>query len=345
MKWVSADEAARALNISKASLYAYVSRGLLDSVEGPDRSRRYRWHDIERLRLRKARPREAAGTALYWGLPTLRSEISTIQDGCLRYRGRDVVELASQASLAQVASLLWCGDLNRPTPPLPEETWSGPFLSGGLSWLATRLESDPAGWDLSAEGVQRTGWKIFGAFRRQLVDHPLLEKALILCADHELNASAFAARVAASTGANPYAVVCAALATLSGSRHGGATTLVEALFEEASRTHPREAVAARLRRGDPVAGFGHTLYPDGDPRARLLLGELQQARPELQIWEEVGEEMLSAYPSVDLALVALGLGPGQALAAFACGRCLGWIAHALEQYADGRMIRPRAGST
>lgn len=337
MKLVTSDQAAQALGISKATLYAYVSRGLLTSVDGPDRSRLYRWEDVERLRLRKVRAKEAAETAIYWGLPILESDITSIEQGILRYRGQEVVELSRRASVAEVAALLWSG-----VPAATSATgWQGPFLSGALAWLSRQLEEDWSGWDLSPEGVRRTGWRIFQAFRSSLPQHPLLEQALILCADHELNASAFAARVAAGTGANPYAVVCAALATLSGPRHGGACAQVEALFAEAALSDPRTAIADRLRRGDAVVGFGHRLYPEGDPRARALLEQI----PAAQAWVRAGAELLGAYPSVDLALVALGLPKGAAFQVFATGRCLGWIAHALEQYADGRMIRPRATAT
>ena len=338
MNLLTSEQAAQALGVSKTSLYAYVSRGLLESVEGPNRTRRYRWEDVERLRMRKQRPVEAAENALYGGLPSLESGISTIEPTRLCYRGHEVAALSRQASVRQVAALLWTGSLDFPLGEDSRESWEGPFLSGALGWLAGQLEKDWSAWDLSPEGVRRTGWRIYQAFRAHLPEHPRLDQALILCADHELNASTFAARVAASTGANPYAVVSAALAALSGPKHGGATSQVEALFAEAAGSHPRLAIAERLRRGDPVAGFGHPLYPQGDPRARALLEGNEQA----QAWVDAGQELLNAYPTVDLGLVALGLPRGVAFQIFATGRCLGWIAHALEQYADGRMIRPRA---
>mgnify|MGYP003603295932 CR=1 FL=1 len=338
VKLLSSDQAAQALGVSKTTLYAYVSRGMLDSVEGPERTRRYRWEDVERLRLRKQRPMEAAENALYGGLPTLESRISTIEPDRLCYRGQEVVKMSRESTPRQVAALLWTGTTDYPLGDDSAETWCGPFLTGALGWLAMQLENDWSAWDLSPEGVRRTGWRIYQAFRAQLPDHPRLDQALILCADHELNASTFTARVAASTGANPYAVVSAALAALSGPKHGGATSQVEALFAEAAATSPRQAIGERLRRGDPVAGFGHPLYPQGDPRARALL----ESSPEAQAWVEAGQQLLNAYPTVDLGLVTLGLPRGVAFQVFATGRCLGWIAHALEQYADGRMIRPRA---
>src|SRR6185437_6903584 len=100
-----------------------------------------------------------------------------------------------------------------------------------------------------------------------------VDEALVLSADHELNASSFTARVAASAGADIYACVAAALATMSGPRHGGEGARFEALVAEAAGD-PRRAravVTARLERGEPLAGFGHKLYPAGDPRAMRLI--------------------------------------------------------------------------
>src|SRR5258708_17550453 len=96
--------------------------------------------------------------------------------------------------------------------------------------------------------------------------------ALIVCADDEVNVSAFTARCAASAGASPYDTVSAAMTTLKGSRHGGETERVSALFVEADTPKRARAVVANwLRRGERLPGFGHPLYPAGDPRAALLM--------------------------------------------------------------------------
>src|SRR5262249_16557542 len=101
---------------------------------------------------------------------------------------------------------------------------------------------------------------------------PVLRAALILCADHELNVSTFTARCIASARATPYEVLIGALAGLKGRRPGGHTAEVEALFREMGRARrPREILAHRLRLGEGLPGFGHPLYPQGDPRAALLL--------------------------------------------------------------------------
>jgi citrate synthase len=183
----------------------------------------------------------------------------------------------------------------------------------------------------------------------------LLRGALILCADHELNVSSFTARCVASAGSNPYAVVMAGLAALEGTRHGGASARVESMLASMRRTRDlRGAVAARLRRGEPIDGFGHPLYPRGDPRATMLIGQLRDiyARSrsaELAFVLKFAKAVTSAAgekPNIDFALAALSrvlrLPSGSPFAIFAIGRTIGWIGHAIEQYATGQLIRPRA---
>jgi citrate synthase len=181
----------------------------------------------------------------------------------------------------------------------------------------------------------------------------LIDRALVLCADHELNVSSFTARCVASAGAAPYAVVVAGLAALGGVKHGGNTERVEAFLDEIEASDDAErAVAARLRRGEAVPGFGHPLYPDGDPRAEALLAVLAGAysgsmarQPAAEAAMAVGN-LMDERPNVDFALVALArtlrLPPGAALALFALGRTVGWVGHAIEQYQADIMVRPRA---
>lgn len=183
-----------------------------------------------------------------------------------------------------------------------------------------------------------------------------VERALILVADHELNPSSFAARVPASVGAGLPASLAAAMAALSGPIHGGACERIEAMLEEAGR--PVDAAAVvwdRLRRGDPIPGFGHPLYPHGDPRGAPLIEEARALAPKnqdvrkVQAFAEAMARAAFSHPTVDTGLVALaaalGLPPGSSVALFAAGRIAGWIAHALEQRAAGHELRPRARYT
>lgn len=208
---------------------------------------------------------------------------------------------------------------------------------------------------LDAHGVARSVAAALGA-RAGEAGVRAIDRALVLTADHELNASTFAARVAASTGADVYACVQAALATLSGPRHGGASDRIEALVAEIGDPGQSERVVhERARRGERVEGFGHPLYPDGDPRARVLLELARGLAPErpavatcLELVDVVrrGE---GGGATLELGLVALAsalaLPPGSAAGLFAVGRAAGWVAHALEHYEAGYLLRPRARYT
>jgi citrate synthase len=174
----------------------------------------------------------------------------------------------------------------------------------------------------------------------------IIRRVLVLCADHELNASAYAARVVASTGATLAHCVLAGLAALSGPQHGGMVTRVRTMAADPQvAADPTDALRRRLVNGEPIPGFGHRLYPDGDPRAAALLAA-HQPGPAWQRLIAAVYAVTGRKPSVDVALALLedelALPPGGGLALFALGRTAGWIGHSLEQRADGRLIRPRA---
>ena len=255
--------------------------------------------------------------------------------------------------------------------------WSGsPMETFGMA-LQSAAAEDPAAYDLRSAAVVRTGARILRllvaattgggqstedtvarALQRRWVPGEsgaatLIDRALVLCADHELNVSSFTARCVASAGATPYAVVVAGLAALGGVKHGGNTERVEAFLAEADAAgDARRVIASRLRRGEVVPGFGHQLYPDGDPRGEALLAAVAVAYPDSAASKLAGEtakaagDLIDERPNVDFALAVLarvlGLPPGGALALFALGRTVGWIGHAIEQYETGRIIRPRA---
>jgi citrate synthase len=393
-RYLSASEAVGILGVAPASLYAYVSRGRIHAEADPRDPRRSRYlaADVERLRDRKQarlHPDAAARKSLNWGIPVLESALTLIDDGRLFYRGHDAMALASTGRFEDVVRLLWGGDADSHTPEAPTppalrralaRVRSLPTMERLQAMLPLAAAGDPAAFDVRSEAVAVSGWRILrllaAATTLQPIEKPssiaaalaagwqvrtrqgrrLLDMALILCADHELNVSAFAARVVASTGSSPYDVVGAGLAALKGPRHGGYTARVESFLDECgSPAGVRRAMADRLRRGEPVPGFGHPLYPDGDPRARLLLETVEKTWPDskttayLRAGRTAGRALLGEYPTVDFALVvarrALALPRGSALVLFALGRTVGWVAHAMEQYAVDRVIRPRAAYT
>jgi citrate synthase len=387
---ISAREAVQLLGVKAQTLYAYASRGLLRRV-GTGKRRLYLVEDLERLQARQ-RARSGHGPvaagALSFGEPVLDTRITSIDEQGPRYRGSSATELAARGERFEaVAELLWTGELPQSVP-----TWQGLAGAGARrgsvpdSIEALLLEM-PA---LTRAAAQRhvRALEVELALGRQLVRSlaellapepargvssvaellaphaevakraatPALDLALVLLADHELNASSFAARIAASTDAHLPACLTSALATLSGPRHGGACDRVEALLREAAALRrPADVIELRARRGDIVPGFGHPLYPHGDPRARLLLeraealakasttarARLAPARALARVMERQG---LPA--TVDFGLVALtrtlGCPPGFAALLFALGRSAGWVAHVLEQRGSEAVLRPRA---
>jgi citrate synthase len=382
-EYLSTKETAARLGISRQTLYAYVSRGLLQSLPSDiPRESRYLESEVERLALKRRRGRKSQDVAkatLDWGFPVLESSISLIQDQHLYYRGLDAIALAETMTLEDVAAHLWqmsketaFGD-NQPIEStrqvarskLPPERFEQSILRdftlvsediGTAAWqrsperiaagcgtlvrllAACLLNSQPSEepihmqcakkWKLDADGAE------------------LIRMALVLCADHELNTSSFVARCVASTGASLRAAVIAGLAALTGSRHGGTTARGEALWEELGESQPIAKLHARLARGEDLPGFGHHIYPNGDPRAVALLTRVLPHHEKWQAFIDEGTTLAGARPSVDLALVALRrhlkLPVGAAFGLFALGRSVGWIAHAIEQRAMNDLIRPRA---
>lgn len=327
-------------------------------------------------------PKSVATHALDHGKPILESSITLIDNGRLFYRGYDAVELARTRSVAEIASLLWTRSFDQIGPdrlvaPTGKFQAAGdlPFLARAQSTLAIAATRDALAFDHRWESICVCGGRILGLMTRSAtgrrddahtVDEQLaaawrvkargvdvIRAALILCADHELNVSTFTARCVASAGGSPYAAVIAGISALEGIRHGGLTVRVEAMLHSMRRERSgAAAVAERLQQGHDLSGFGHPLYRNGDPRAKAvfaLLRERYQRSAELSFALDVAAAATKTrdeYPTLDFALATvtrvLGLPPKSALTLFAIGRTIGWIGHAIEQYATGQLIRPRA---
>ena len=392
---LSARDTCEILGISQATLYAYVSRGLLESRPGPDhRSRLYSRQDVERLAQRKQVGRGAARGAaqsLDRGLPVLETQISLIRPDGPYYRGKSAIAAVHDgATLEDIARLLWdCGeqdpfaveiDPHWPAtvaaiasdarlPPLERAMSAIPLLALEVRHSfnsAPRVRHEIAATLLRHNAALLVAQAPFAGPVHRLLAHcwkpddevfaELVRAALVVCADHELNVSAFAARVVASTGAHLHGTVCSGLAALSGPRHGGATARAHALIADArDAASTRDFIATRWQRGDDLPGFGHALYPNGDPRATEILARLRTSysgTPAMQSLESImaaAEDISGQRPNIDLMLAAIchanDLPATPALVMFAAGRLAGWLAHALEQQAQGRLIRPRASYT
>jgi citrate synthase len=368
--WLSAEEAMLRLGVRPQTLYAYVSRGRVRAEADPadPRRSRYRAGDIAALSGRKARSRkvaDVAADAIAWGEPVLASAITTVSDGRLYYRGQDAAALAETETLEAVARLLRGGagaPLSRPRRAHRAETMRG----RAFALLAARAAEDPAAGGQGAAALAHeaagllddladavAGEGGFGAIHERLgqawgcgrQQSDLIRRALVLLADHELNASTFAARVAASTGASLAASSLAGLSALAGPLHGGMARRVELFAADAGRLGVAGAISAWDQRGSPPPGFGHPLYPDGDVRAAALLAAFDPPTDLAALQGKV-EAITGLTANIDFALVALArhlcLPDDAPFTLFAVARCAGWIAHALEQLETGALIRPRA---
>jgi citrate synthase len=378
---LSSAEAARYLGVSRQTLYAYVSRGWVRSEAGDSsRSRRYNRLDLERLRQRKEVRREPARkltAALSWGVPLLETELTLIDEGQLYYRGRNAIELARSEQFFRVVQWFWSQDQSFPVPadgtgfvnPRPRSLALREFQR----CLLELSDRDVGGYDLGVPNAFSTGWRILELFLQCLVGRSnvrledaaqqlqqawapkkpdlvgLLNAALILCMDHELNASSFTARVVASAESSLYEVVLAGLCALRGHRHGGMSLLCYQLLTELETANKlRTTLVEWHREKGFVPGFGHPLYPAGDVRAKALLQKLKKTRLGQSQAKLVAEavQILRKPATIDLVLAALarayGLPAGSPFAIFALGRIAGWIGHAIEQHRQGGLIRPRA---
>jgi citrate synthase len=354
-----------------------VSRGLVASepAEGArGRTRRYPRRSVEALKKRREERRDPAGTALRSGSPVLDSALSLIDGGRLYYRGYDACELSRTATLEQVACLLWTGTMDGAEELFPRllparRRVRGSFVDRLVSCLVAERAAHPLSLaqpnNATFRAAGRTVSALFAAvgasgsgtlaeclargWRAPSADD--LRAALVLCADHELNTSAFTARCVASTDAPIHNALLAALCALEGRRHGGINANVADLLDDVERLGVERACSRALAREGWAPGFtgGTRHYPEGDPRAVELLRrlELPPTAPAAQVVAYA--RSFGGTPTVELALAALArhasLPDGAAFALFALGRSVGWIAHAFEQAAAGALIRPRARYT
>jgi citrate synthase len=353
--WLTADQAAERLGVKPATLYAYVSRGVLTRHRAGDGRSHYDPAEIEQL-ARRGRPRRPvdAGPEL-----VVRSAITRLGADRPFYRGHDALELAGSHELEDVASLLWTDRLEAPAQPwrpppdalvaartaqsgLPPEVLGlerlqvvTPVLAAydpfrlttdpaavvhiGRSLIAGLVESLPARQpaDDEADHVTDRLWPRLTARPVDPALRDVLRAALVLLADHELAASTLAARMAAAVRAGPYAVVLTGLGTMGGTLHSGASLAAEELLAEVDE--PGQVPAAlgrRLRRGERINGFGHQVYRHGDGRAAALLDRLRLAAP--------GHPMLAVADVIVAELrdrLGLGMNIDFALAVF--GRIAG----------------------
>jgi len=356
---LTAEQTALRLGVKLATIYAYVSRGVLRRTLANDgRTSLFDSAEVEALAVR-GRPR--AGTPRRGSIAvSLVTGITRIDPHRLSYRGVDVATLAG-TPFERVAELLWTGEL-------PDKThWPAPALRlreasalDRFAALAARLAPRfPLRTDLRPASVIQHGRVLLSTFAggTPVAAHlwgalapsaptrahvALLDTALVLLADHELATSTMAVRVAASCRANPFAAVLAGLGALNGPLHGGAAIACHRMLVDAATTSAEPAVARALE-GDDLRGFGHPVYAGEDPRATCLLARLDRvaSRRDLAVvadTQRIAARVTGTSPNVDFALAAFafvaGMEPGATEAIFALARTAGWLAHAIEEYGE-----------
>lgn len=366
--WISMAEACSQLGVRPQTIYAYVSRGKLEVMPDPADTRRslYRAEDVAGLAKRKQAGRKhetLATNTLFGAEPSIPTAISTFHRQRLYYRGQDAVALAASASLEEVAQLLWNSDqladfscaVHVSSPgrvaaftSLAALAATGHSTRGRMTRVLHTECQSLVGQLANAFGAQHGERPLHLRFAQAWKLSPqsaeLLRTAMVLLVDHELTSSAFATRIAASTGASLPACLLSGLTTLSGPLHGDASGRVKALFDDVARQGEDHVIAHYLSTGLPLAGFGHHLYPDGDPRAAALLARFEPAEV---ITRFIGKatQLTGLHPNIDVALAALaahcGLPDDAAFGLFATARSIGLLAHGLEQLGVAQVIRPR----
>jgi citrate synthase len=405
--YVNRAEAVARLDVKAATLYTYVSRGLIRRILDPARRcSLYHREDIERARARsgaRAADGLVASGAMRYGEPIIATSITELTPDGPRYRNRPALELAAtNVPFEEVAELLWTGrlaEVPRPwsLPPLPAAflamtrglPYDGrhPAIHDVFALCALALgsckgppaerASDSVSHAADARQLLHAMTGCFAVLRKPRAYRPpktregvaeavagslgvapspvvlrLLNTALIVSADHELNPGTFVARIAASTEVDLHSCIAAAICTTSGGRIARVCDRLEEFLREQRDTRALQAQLADEHARSPARmGFNHPLYPRGDPRGRFLLNLVAGLAPTDEIrrirsFIETAARRYKLLPRIELALavtaVALRLPPGAAAGLYTLGRIAGWVAHINEQRLAGYVIRPRA---
>jgi citrate synthase len=379
-RMLQSEEAARRLGVKVATLYAYVSRGLLESHPEPSGRRRlFDLADIERLAKRRQGGREVESR-----LATITTGVTQLRPDGPAYRGRPATGLAGVMPFEEVAHWLWQSDADGAVHGGAD--WSAPSLgpcpltqtNDRMRWALVMCgATDPLRADARPEALARSARRVIAALvdvvgqqhDNEAAGAPIAERlasrlvgdgssfsatatdaALVLMADHELATSTLAVRVAASVRADLYDALLAGLSTFAGPLHGGASQHAYELLVAAERDGAKRALNDSLRAQRHLPGFGHMVYTDGDPRFGALIRLVEpllsdERRGLLHEIMDLADAHQVAKCNCDLALAALSWGTGMApdtgRTIFAIARVAGWTAHYLEELSE-RPLRFRA---
>src|SRR5207244_2079591 len=323
----------------------YVSRGLIRSEPSADsRSHRYRAEDVRGLKERRVPAPEPRGLRSFDAdLPVMDSEIGTITEAGAIYRGVNCVDLAEKDTLEHTATLLWdvtsvdpfapdnCPAVSDAMRTIAEAAHRAAPIDRAIAVLALAASADPSAFTRAPDGRAMVGGRIVRLLVATMLNRgtspeplhlqiaqawspdnkhapDLIRRALVLLAEHELNASTFTVRCAASTGLNLYDAVIAGLAALKGPKHGGAGVLAAQLLKTLASGDVAPMVRERVALGERFAGFGHGVYKFGDPRAQALLEALARSGEDRKLTHEIPERIAEAtgeFVNINCALAVL----------------------------------------
>ncbi len=391
-EYVSGPEAAALLGVKPQTLYTYVSRGVIQSLPTSGGQRRlYLRADIEKLRARP-RARRAMGavaaSAMYAGEPIIPTSITEITPAGPRYRGRLATELTGELLDDPI---LWAfeplpSETQRLFKPLEHSRADAPIahvfamialsISMARGSRAERLRSSST--VMAARQVMQTFAGCFGYLSRRRTYLPsagatpiaatvlralglaptderlrLVNGLMILLADHELSPATFAARVAASSGADLHACLVSAIEASSGRKIG---EIYDRTEEFLRGVKSKSELMRRAREYQAVGrvppGFNQPIYPQGDPRATYVFDLVRRAgRPSRCLdlvfgFLDEAETKLEWKPRMEFCVVALAADLGfprrAAAGLYILARVAGWVAHVMEQRLSSALLRPRA---
>lgn len=371
---LSAAEAAARLGVKRETLYAYVSRGLLQRTLSLDgRTSLFDPGEIDSLRSSRRRSADGEITTV------IASSITRVDEQGHAYREIPVADLLDHRFEA-VADLLWdrtgewraCDELLA-TVSAAQATLAAdvPLIDRMRLSIVVASALDPLRGDPSPEAMAQAGrvmltvmvdglpgrgddpapgsglttrlWSKLTDLDGAEAQRGCLETAFVLLADHGLAASTFAARIAASVRADPYSIALAGMGAVGGVLHGAASSTVHQLVDSAARSSPAAALGRLLANGTPVPGIGHRVYRTVDPRAIALFDRIEAAwngDPRLDVLAELRLLVTDRAPepvNIDFALGALTWLAGMEPAhgtSIFIARTAGWIAHGIEEYGE-----------
>ncbi|WP_419929089.1 citrate/2-methylcitrate synthase [Candidatus Poriferisocius sp.] len=352
--WLTSSEAAARLGVKRATLYSYVSRGLLErAVDLDGRSSRFDPESVDRLRSRSRNRGEGEVGVL------VSSGITQVADEELRVRGRNLIGLSAETRFEEAADWVWGAEPNGQWPNgdegrdvarrvqdlLPD---GAPMIDRLRVAVSVASATDPLRNDLSPSSVRGVGrrvidlmvdslplvtgkrggdladrlWCRLAPGRSNARHRAVLNRALVLLLDHGLASSTLGVRVAASVRADPYSAVAAGLGILGGRLHGAASAPVHQIFQEAVTSgDPAGALGEAQRRTGRTPGFGHSIYRQNDPRYSALMESIAGAwathehLPLVLTVQSLASERTDAPATIDFALGALTFLAGMRLEA------------------------------